>query len=186
MELAAIRLALSAAAKFPAQIYLAVNASPATVVSPELAEMLAALPGERIVLEVTEHANVEDYGALIAALGPIRERGVRLAIDDAGAGYSSLRHILDLQPDLIKLDMSLVRNIALDPARKALAAALIKFARQTRSQIIAEGVETAAEFAALQALGTQKAQGYFLARPMPLEDAAKLFSEAQARNIFAA
>jgi EAL domain-containing protein (putative c-di-GMP-specific phosphodiesterase class I) len=105
----------------------------------------------------------------------LRERGVRLAIDDAGAGYSSLRHILQLRPDLIKLDMSLTRNICIDPARKALAAAMVNFARDTGSQIIAEGVETASEFATLRALGAEKAQGYFLGRPLPLEDAAALF-----------
>jgi len=140
-----------------------------------LVELMSELPGHRLVLEITEHATVEDYDALRAALRPLRGRGVSVAIDDAGAGYSSLRHILALEPDLIKLDMSLTRNICLDPARKALAAALISFARETGSRIIAEGVETAAELATLQSLGVEKAQGYFLGRPMALNAALRLF-----------
>ena len=92
-------------------------------------------------------------------------------MDDAGAGYSSLRHILHLQPDFIKLDMDLIRHIDLDPARRALASALIAFARDTNSSIIAEGVETASELETLQALGVEQAQGYFLGRPMPLDKA---------------
>jgi EAL domain-containing protein (putative c-di-GMP-specific phosphodiesterase class I) len=176
LELAAIRMALTALDTLPPHVYLAVNASPQTIMSENFAAVLEGWPPERIVLEVTEHAGVGDYCQLKMALGPIRERGVRLAIDDAGAGYSSLRHILDLQPDLIKLDMSLTRNICIDPARRALAAAMISFAGETNSKIIAEGVETAAEFATLRALGVEKAQGYFLARPMPLADAVALFA----------
>jgi len=176
LELAAIDKALSALPHFPESIYLAVNASPETILSGGLATLMRDLPGYRLVLEITEHATVADYDALRAALKPLRDRGVSVAIDDAGAGYSSLRHILALEPDLIKLDMSLTRNICIDPARKALAAALISFARETGSRIIAEGVETAAELATLQALGVEKAQGYFLGRPMALEAALRLFA----------
>lgn len=176
LELAAISKALSALPLFPESVYLAVNASPDTILSGGLAAIMSELPGYRLVLEVTEHATVDDYDALRAALKPMRDRGVSVAIDDAGAGYSSLRHILALEPDLIKLDMSLTRNICLDPARKALAAALISFARETGSRIIAEGVETAAELATLQSLGVEKAQGYFLGRPTPIDAAVRLFA----------
>jgi len=174
LELAAIRKALSALPLMPADIYLAINASPETILGDGLEAVLAPLPARRIVLEVTEHANVSDYDVLCAALRKWRERGVRLAVDDAGAGYSSLQHILALQPELIKLDMSLTRNICDDPARKALAAALIGFARDTGSSIIAEGVETAEELATLRGLGVEKVQGYFLGRPMPLSAALAL------------
>lgn len=176
LEVAAIRKALSALSVIPHQIYLAVNASPETILSGELESVFDASSLARIVLEVTEHSTVDDYEQLCAVLRSWRERGVRLAVDDAGAGYSSLRHILALQPDLIKLDMSLTRNICLDPARKALAAALIGFAHETGSGIIAEGVETSAEFATLRALGVDRVQGYFLGRPMPLDAAARLFA----------
>ncbi len=177
IELAAIRMALSALSSLPPDIYLAVNASPETILSSDMSSALAGFPADRIVLEITEHAHVADYAALLAALQPLRSRGMRLAVDDAGAGYSSLQHILHLQPDLIKLDMGLTRNIDLDPARRALASALIGFARDTGSRIIAEGVETASELATLQGLGVEMAQGYFLGRPMPFERAVSLFDE---------
>jgi EAL domain-containing protein (putative c-di-GMP-specific phosphodiesterase class I) len=174
LELAAIRIAQAALAAFPADVYLAVNASPSTILSGELLDVLNGMPAERIVLEITEHAHVENYDRLLDALQPLRVRGVRLAVDDAGAGYASLQHILQLQPDLIKLDMGLTRNVDLDPARRALAAALVAFARDTGSQIIAEGVETTSELHALRRIGVEKAQGYFLGRPMAFDDAAKL------------
>ena len=123
------------------------------------------------MIEITEHTDVDNYEDLVRALQPLRQRGIKLAIDDAGAGYSSLRHILHLRPDYIKLDMDLIRHIDIDPARRALASALIGFARDTGSVIIAEGVETASEFATLQSLGVEQVQGYFLGRPMPLEGA---------------
>ncbi len=182
LELAAIRMALAALPSFPADAYLAVNASPETILSGELTEVLAGMPSERIVLEVTEHAHVSDYARLLAALAPLRDKGIRLAVDDAGAGYSSLQHILHLRPDIIKLDMGLTRSIDLDPARRALASALISFARDTGSRIIAEGVETASELKTLRSLGVEKAQGYFLGRPMPLDAAAKLFEDATKRT----
>jgi EAL domain-containing protein (putative c-di-GMP-specific phosphodiesterase class I) len=182
LELAAIRLAQSSLPSFPADIYLAVNASPKTILSGELADTLNGLQAERIVLEITEHAHVEDYEGLLRALEPLRGRGIRLAVDDAGAGFSSLQHILQLRPDLIKLDMALTRHINLDPARRALASALVAFARNTNSRIIAEGVETASELDALRSIGIEKAQGYFLGRPMPFDDAAKLVN----RDVLAA
>ncbi len=178
LEMTAIRLALSALPSLPDDIYLAINVSPETVLSGVLARDLqtAALP--RIMLEITEHAAVSCYDSLLAELRPLRERGMRLAVDDAGAGYSGLQHILQLQPDLIKLDMALTRHVDLDPARKALAAALISFARDTNCTIVAEGVETASELSALRAIGASAAQGYFLGRPMPLDSAMALLAAA--------
>lgn len=186
LELVAIRKALSALPLLPAHTYLAVNASPQAILSPEFESLLAAHPPERIVIEATEHAHVEDYALLLDVLRPFRLRGVRVAVDDAGAGYSSLQHILHLQPDMIKLDMSLTRHVDLDPARRALASALIAFARETGSQIIAEGVETASELTALRALGVERAQGYHLGRPMPLEGAVRLFAPRTERDGVAA
>ena len=177
LELTAIRLALSAFASLPAEIFLAVNASPDTILSSDLRGALDGLPSERIVLELTEHAHFENYDRLVRVLEPLRRSGVRLAVDDAGAGYSSLQHILNLRPDLIKLDMGLTRNIDLDPARRALASALLGFARETGSRIIAEGVELASELATLRALGVELAQGYFLGPPMPLDSLAELFDQ---------
>lgn len=174
LELTAIRLAMSAASQFPSDIYIAVNASPETILSDDLPAALSAMPAQQIVLEITEHAHVEDYDRLRRALEPLRIAGVRLAVDDAGAGYASLQHILQLRPDLIKLDISLTRHIHLDPARRALASALVAFSRDTGSRIIAEGVETASELEALRNIGVEKAQGYFLGRPTSFDEAAKL------------
>ena len=147
------------------------------MIADEFKALISRFPLKRIVLEVTEHTSVPDYEKLTAVLQPLWQQGVRIAVDDAGAGYSSLRHILDLQPDLIKLDIGLTRSIDLDPARRALASALIGFARETGSQIIAECVETASELDALRKLGVERAQGYYLGRPMTLANALAVFSD---------
>ena len=143
------------------------NVSPAALLAPALVEDLAGLPGARLALELTEHAPVEDYGALEAALAGLRSRGVQLMIDDAGAGFASLRHVLGLHPDVIKLDLSLTRDIDSDPVRRALAASLVAFAREVGATMVAEGIETRAELEAVRALGVTHAQGYYIARPDP-------------------
>jgi EAL domain-containing protein (putative c-di-GMP-specific phosphodiesterase class I) len=174
LEMMAVRSGLLFLNLFPEDLYLTFNVSPATITSGEVAKVIPKEFGKRIVLEITEHASVEDYHDLGAALKDLRKHGVKLAVDDAGAGYASLRHILALQPDIIKLDISLTRNIHDDPARHALAAALVHFGQETKSQILAEGVETAAELESLRKLGVQTAQGYFLGRPMPYLNAKEL------------
>jgi len=108
---------------------------------------------------------------LAQALAPLRERGAQVALDDAGAGYASMRHILQLQPDVIKLDMSITECIHSDRSRRALAKGLTNFAHEIGTQVVAEGVETAQELDALRELQVDLAQGYFLSRPLS-EDAA--------------
>ncbi|SFV31679.1 EAL domain, c-di-GMP-specific phosphodiesterase class I (or its enzymatically inactive variant) [Devosia crocina] len=179
LEMRAVEKGLALLDMFPDDIYLTFNVSPDTVISGSLAEALPAKHAGRVVVEITEHASVQDYGTLVAALNDMREKGVRLAVDDAGAGYASLRHILTLQPDIIKLDISLTRNIQDDLARHALAAALVHFGRETKSQILAEGVETAVELSVLGELGVETAQGYFLGRPMPTAEACLLVAQRQ-------
>ncbi|WEK03765.1 MAG: EAL domain-containing protein [Candidatus Devosia phytovorans] len=174
LEMRAVEKGLALLDQLPSELYLTLNVSPETVISGAVTKAISTKQGRRVVLEITEHASVEDYSALGTALNDIRAGGVRLAVDDAGAGYASLRHILALQPDIIKLDISLTRNIQDDLARHALAAALVHFGRETKSQILAEGVETASELEALRALGVETAQGYFLGRPMPYEEANRL------------
>jgi EAL domain-containing protein (putative c-di-GMP-specific phosphodiesterase class I) len=169
LELVALGEALSVLSAFPEDLYLSVNASPDVVLSERFHALLSDKPVERIVLELTEHAHVADYDRLVEVLRPLRERGMRLAVDDAGAGYSTLQHILQLRPDLIKLDITLTRCIDLDPARQALASALVSFSRNIDSRIVAEGIETESELRALRKLGIDAAQGYHLARPMALE-----------------
>lgn len=174
LEIALARKALEALSELPKDVLLAVNFSPATIMTESFAELFATLPLQRVVLEVTEHAAVANYTELSARLHPFRLRGLRLAVDDAGAGHSSFRHVLDLRPDTIKLDMSLTRNIDRDRGRQALAGALSMFGRAMGSQIVAEGVESEAELNTLRRVGVTKVQGYLTGRPMRLEDAVQL------------
>jgi len=165
LELAAIRLALADLHRIPADAYLSINMSPGTAASPRFAEVLEPYAAERIILEVTEHAPVEDYDRLKEALREMRRMGVRLAVDDAGAGFASLRHILQLDPDFIKVDMSLTQNIDRERAKRALAAGLISFASEIDAWIVAEGIETETEVEALRGLGVVYGQGLYLAAP---------------------
>jgi EAL domain-containing protein (putative c-di-GMP-specific phosphodiesterase class I) len=118
-----------------------------------------------LVVEITEHVAVEDYDALSRVLRRFRDAGLRLAVDDAGAGYASLRHILKLRPDYIKIDLSLVRDIHLDPARQALVASLVSFARTVDAVLVGEGVEQQAELDMLVTLGVRQMQGFLLCPP---------------------
>jgi len=170
MELACLRTALRDLDRLPEESYLSLNVSPAMAIAPELHEVLDGLPAERLVLEMTEHARVDDYPALKAVLGGFRERGIRLAIDDAGAGFASLRHIVLLHPDFIKLDMTLTRDVHVDETRRALVVALVAFGSQIRAGVVAEGVETAEQLATLREVGVQFGQGFYLARPRVLSD----------------
>jgi EAL domain-containing protein (putative c-di-GMP-specific phosphodiesterase class I) len=167
LELAAVRNALAASAYVPADHYLSINISPESVLSGRLAPVLEAAPSANLVLEVTEHARVDDYPALRTELGRLR-RHARIAIDDVGAGYSSLRHIIALEPDILKLDMSLTRDVDIDPARRALAGAMVNFASRIGATIVAEGIERPEEASVLADLGVAHGQGYLFARPMPL------------------
>lgn len=165
LELAAIAAAFTQLDRIPPHVFLSVNVSPTTATLPELEHLLEAVPPDRIVLEVTEHTQIADYDSLIAALTPLRRRGVRIAVDDAGAGYSSLRHVLRLRPDILKLDIGLIQDIHDDPAKRALSLALVAFAREISAVLVAEGVETAEELATLRLLKVPWGQGYHLARP---------------------
>ena len=167
LELAAVAAALPALDALPPGSYLSVNVSPATVPEPGLVDLVSGA-GDRVVLELTEHAPVDDYGVVAEGLGGLRRLGARLAVDDAGAGFASLRHILRLEPDIIKLDLALTRGIDGDPVRRALASALVRFAAEIGAVITAEGVESAGEVRVLRDLGVAAGQGYYLARPGPL------------------
>jgi len=168
LELAAVRLALAHPELLPEGMYLSINLSPETVTSARFAELLPDVPAKSVVLEVTEHARVEDYGALGGSLQDFRARGGRLAVDDAGAGFASLKHILRLAPEVVKLDREVAQGIDVDRPRRALASALISFAFDIGAEVVAEGIETQAEVDALRDLGVSYGQGYFLARPGPM------------------
>ncbi|SNS55182.1 EAL domain, c-di-GMP-specific phosphodiesterase class I (or its enzymatically inactive variant) [Geodermatophilus pulveris] len=149
--------------------YVAMNVSPATLLTPGCTRLLGALPLDRVVLELTEHDAVEDYDALAAVLTPFRAAGLRLAIDDVGAGFSSLRHIVTTAPDVIKLDRSIASGVATDRVLAALVGSMVAFAHGSGARVVAEGVETAADAAALGALGVDLGQGWFFGRPGPPE-----------------
>ncbi|NMG36361.1 EAL domain-containing protein [Azoarcus sp. TTM-91] len=167
LEIAVIARALEAMPLLPGNTYMSLNVSPATLMRSGIAEVLERGPLNRLVLEITEHESIIDYEAFARALTPLRQHGLALAVDDAGAGYASFRHILRLKPDIIKLDISLTQGIDQDPARRALAVALIQFAAETGSKIVAEGVEKLSELEVLRQLKVNKAQGYLLGRPAP-------------------
>jgi EAL domain-containing protein (putative c-di-GMP-specific phosphodiesterase class I)/CheY-like chemotaxis protein len=168
LELAAITAALTALPEVPPGLFLAVNAMPDTLASSGLADLLLTAPPERLIVEITEHAPVHDYEALNSAIQTLRARGVRLAVDDAGAGFASLRHILLLSPDIIKIDNTLTHNVYMDPARRAVAAGLISFANELGAVVVAEGIESVDELDSLRSMGARLGQGYYLGRPGPI------------------
>ena len=168
LELAAVRAALAALPALPDHVFLSVNVSPATLATPGFLRLVAASDGARVVVEITEHARIHDYESLREALEAVRELGARIAIDDAGAGFASLRHILRLEPEFIKLDRTLIDGIESDRSRQALAAGLISFAEKIDATIVAEGIERPAEVEKLSELGVRYGQGFFFARPAPL------------------
>jgi EAL domain-containing protein (putative c-di-GMP-specific phosphodiesterase class I) len=165
-------LALERAAEHLAAVdgYVSMNVSPATLLTPECTALLRGLPLPRVLLELSEHDQVDDYDALRAVLQPLREQGMRLAIDDVGAGFSSLRHIVLTTPEVIKLDRTLVDGVAGDPVLRTLVTSLVAFAHGCDASVVAEGVETAEDAAVLLAAGVDHGQGWHFGRPGPASD----------------
>jgi EAL domain-containing protein (putative c-di-GMP-specific phosphodiesterase class I) len=162
LELIAVRCAVAQLQEISG--YLSINFSPRTLLDPRCPELLAELPLERIVLELSEHDPIEDYELLAAILDPLRAKGLRLAIDDVGAGFSSLRHIVVTAPDMIKLDRSIVAGIATDSILRTLVNALVDFGHGSGARVVAEGVETKDDAIALRSAGVDYAQGWYFAR----------------------
>ena len=168
LELKAIRAALTHLPLLPDGAYLSINASPATLTAEEFSGVLDGIDADQVVLEVTEHAAVADAAALLTAIRPLVERGVRLAIDDAGSGFSGLQQILRLSPDIIKLDAALVRDIDTCPAKQAMISGVVTFTSRMHTALVAEAIETAEELTAQRVLGVGHGQGYHTGRPHPL------------------
>jgi PAS domain S-box-containing protein len=170
LEVATLQAALGAAEALPQSAWLNLNASPDLILAREPLRSLLRGVRRHLVLEVTEHTAITDYQAFrtaMAALGP----NVKLAVDDAGVGFASLRHILELRPAFVKLDRWLVAGLESDEARSAMIVGLCHFARSTGCRLIAEGIETKSEEAVLQSLGIRLGQGFLLGRPLPVGDA---------------
>jgi PAS domain S-box-containing protein len=173
LELAALRQALCAgSAGLPPDLFLSVNVSPATVLSGTLEKIIdeSGWSPAMMVVEITEHVSIENYAELSAHTTSLRRRGLRLAVDDAGAGYASFRHILALRPDYIKLDRALIAGIDNDPGKRALIKAVTSFAGDIGATVIAEGIENGDELCAATLLGVQGAQGFFICEPSPVAD----------------
>ncbi|HET7688880.1 MAG TPA: EAL domain-containing response regulator [Nocardioidaceae bacterium] len=157
--------ALPFADDLPVGSFLAVNMSPATILELQDRELCRPDLIPRMVIEITEHVPVQDYSAVERAMREMRSHGMRLAADDLGTGYAGFHHLVALEPDIIKLDISLVAGIDRGRGRRALATALVAFAKDVGATVIAEGVETEAELAVLQELEVPWAQGFLLGRP---------------------
>lgn len=181
LELAAASQALGELEHLAPHLSISVNVSPSTVLSGRLGEVLLGAPLDRIILEITEHAPVDDYSALSIALAPWRALGARIAVDDAGGGYASFSHILNLKPEFIKLDVTLTQDIHVDAPRQALARAVVGFAKELGVSIVAEGIEQAAQLDVMHALGVHAAQGFHLGRPRPLAEQPDLLAQPAPR-----
>lgn len=174
LQLAVVSSALAAARRRPDGMFLNVNVSPEVVVDPRFLELVQD-SGEagRLVIEITEHDAVKDYRALKQRLMEARALGLKVAVDDVGAGYANFRHVLTLRPDVIKLDVALTAEIDSDPSRRALAAGILAAARELGATVVAEGIENPAQIDCLTSIGVRFGQGYYLARPGPLPKGAR-------------
>lgn len=168
LELLAVRQAVAKIDKLPGELYLSVNVSPDTIRSELFTQLVREAPSRRLVIEVTEHAVIDEYGPLAVAATMLRQHGVRIAVDDMGAGYAGLNHILQLRPDIAKLDIFLIRDVDRDPARQGLVSGTVGFANRAGLKVVAEGIETEAEHQALRVLGVSHGQGFYLGKPGPL------------------
>lgn len=169
LELYAVEAALSVSPSLLGDRHISVNVSPPTLCDDRLREIVAPRAAStRVILELTEHESIEDYPSLIEATDRLRAAGLTIAVDDAGAGFASMRHILKLRPEMIKLDRSLIEEIVDDSTIRAFVLALGSFATAAGTQLCAEGIETAGEAAVLAELGVPLGQGYHLGRPGPL------------------
>jgi diguanylate cyclase (GGDEF)-like protein len=163
LELAAIRAALAAPNR-PQGSYLSLNFSPSAIGS---SKIMSVLPNDLtgVVIEITEHELAAEDGALEDGLARLRARGARIAVDDCGAGYAGLKQLMRAQPDVIKLDRSLIEGIHSDKAKTALVEFFVMFARRVGAAVCSEGIETTDELRTLVNLGVNYGQGYLLGRP---------------------
>jgi diguanylate cyclase (GGDEF)-like protein/PAS domain S-box-containing protein len=167
LELLAIATALTAAVDLPEYLYVSINVSPLTCLDHRVEDLIrqSGIDLARIVLELTEHTEVTDYKVLNETLQGLRRSGVKIAVDDAGAGFASGQHILKIRPDIIKIDRGLITGIDTDLGVRTLAAGMVAMADQIGATVTAEGIETRAELKCVTKLGILAGQGYLLGRP---------------------
>jgi EAL domain-containing protein (putative c-di-GMP-specific phosphodiesterase class I) len=166
LEETLVTAALDHRASLPANCFLSVNVTPAAILAPALqAAFMAHRPLDGVVIELTEQVDIEDYEALNLALAPLRKAGAIVAVDDAGSGYASLRRIMRVRPDFVKVDREFVSGIDQDDAKSAVVETLGAFASRLDAWLVAEGVERQEELDELIRLGVPLAQGLALGRP---------------------
>jgi EAL domain-containing protein (putative c-di-GMP-specific phosphodiesterase class I) len=167
-ELERLTMAKSLAAlkTMPPDQFLAINASPASLHDGHILELLEGSDLARLVVEITEHDAVNDYALTREALAVLRSRGARIAVDDVGAGFASLRHVLLLQPDVVKLDTSLTRDVHDSQRQQAIVRALVRFAEEVGAVVLAEGIEVSEQIPALVEAGVTLGQGWHLGIPV--------------------
>ena len=166
LERLTLRAALGSLTRLPEGQFLAVNISPASLYDPEIVQLLAETDLSRLVIEVTEHEAITDYEDTRRYLARLRGRGARIAIDDVGAGYASLKHLLMLQPDMVKLDTSLTRDVHKSPKQQAMVRSLVAFADEVGAVVLAEGVEVPEQVPPLLEAGVSLGQGWHLGVPV--------------------
>jgi EAL domain-containing protein (putative c-di-GMP-specific phosphodiesterase class I) len=173
LEARALRVALDARAALPQNCFLSVNVGPQALLTTPVAAVFAEAGDLRgVVVEITEQTAVACYDTLISALEPVRAAGALVAVDDAGAGFASLKHITVLRPDFVKVDRDLVAGIDTDETKAAVVEALGMFTSRLDAWLVAEGVETTGELDRLLSLRVPLAQGYGLGLPQPVMTAA--------------
>jgi EAL domain-containing protein (putative c-di-GMP-specific phosphodiesterase class I)/GGDEF domain-containing protein len=165
VEVECVRRACRHRAALPDGAYLSINMSPDAVLFPEMEDAVGDDTLEGLVIEITEHEAVRDYARLASRLADFRGRGARVAIDDTGAGHASMRHVTQLAPDYIKVDRSLIQDLHLDHAKRALVRSMVTLEKELGAEVVAEGIESTEELRALRELGVPLGQGFLLARP---------------------
>lgn len=170
LELAAIRSAIAGFQTAPESVYLALNASVETLCSPFLFDSLDGIAPNRVVLELPEDTIIEGYEGTKVHIDRLVSRGYRLAMDDLARGRIDLWYLVRLRPAIIKIDLSMIRDIDVDPSKQSLVNGLRLLGDVLRAEVVAEGIEREGELALLQQLGVQFGQGYLLGRPGPLQD----------------
>lgn len=167
LEIAALHRALTAAQAVPEHLFIALNLTPATCMDARIQGLLehSQLAVNRIVIELNGQVPANKYASLTAALAPLRARGLRIAVDGAGAGFTSMDQVLELHPDIIKLGRTFIEGIETSEWQRLRATAMAELAQHIGAALAAQGVETKEELAAVTELGVSAAQGYLLGRP---------------------
>lgn len=171
LEVLLVRIALARLPELPTNLFMSVNVSPEALVSPAFSACLGEHDIDRVVFEITEHTPFPEARVLAKQMTYLRERGGRIALDDVGSGFTSIRHVLALAPEFIKLDRTLVELAEHETRHRAMVRAMCAFASETGSQVIAEGVETRQQLEVLRGLGVGLGQGFYWAHPGPLDPA---------------